>query len=150
MPSLCSNLISPHPNLVYLVLPSSVSLFNFPIMDLNSPFLLNSLLEKNGPQIINYKRLCICIYIYISFKSSFSYRRIPSLGSGKALTAELLARSLMTYHILLLSVEFHQALGSPVQMAWSDNVVPPDQAFNKTEIFIINALEMPSPTLEGD
>lgn len=56
----------------------------------------------------------------------------------------------MTYHIVLLSVEIHQALGSPVQMAWRDNVVPPDQTFNKTEVFIINALERPSPTLEGD
>lgn len=72
-------------------------------------------------------------------------KKIPSLGSGKALTAELLARPLMTYHISLLSVEFSWTLGSPIQMAWSDRVVPPDQTFNKTEISIIIALEIPSP-----
>lgn len=78
--------------------------------------------------------------------SSFSNdKKIPSLGSGKA--QQLLARPLMIYHILLLSVEFSWTPGSPIQMAWSDRVVPPDQTFNKTEIFIIIALEIPSPRI---
>lgn len=57
---------------------------------------------------------------------------------------ELLARPLMTYHILLLSLEFSWTPGSPIQMV--DRVVPQDQTFNKTEIFS-NALETPSPRI---
>lgn len=53
----------------------------------------------------------------------------------------------MIYHILLLSAEFSWTLGSSIQMALSYTVVPHYQTFNETEIFIINALETPSPRI---
>lgn len=148
MPSLRSNLISPHPNLVYLVLPSSVSLLNFPITDLHtppSPHLTSGKKKMDPKSLTTNDSVCVCISFMRPFSSD---KKIPSLGSGKGLTTELLARPLIIYHILLLSVEFNWTLGSPIQMAQRDRVVPPDQTFNRTEIFIINALEIPSPRIE--
>lgn len=52
---------------------------------------------------------------------------------------------LMLNYILLLSEEFSGTLGSPVQMALRYKVVPQYQTFNMIELFIIRALETPSP-----
>lgn len=77
------------------------------------------------------KSLQMTVYVFLQYVHDVSLCQVTrkflpfvTLESRKRPTPELLAKPLMTYHILLLSAEFSCTLGTPIQMTISYKVVP--------------------------